>query len=239
MRKAGLIARLSIKLLIAAAVALGVYLAVVRPWFLRWGVTDSEIRQTWPGDELSPTPGYVATRAVTIRAPAELVWRWIVQVGQDRAGFYSYTWLENLFRADMHNATYVHDEWQTRSIGDTVWLARRDRYHGEARQSVALVTPNRAMVLVSPAEYGNISAGSSAQGSWAFIVVPVEPRVTRLILRSRAGPTANIGQKAFAYLLFDPAHFIMERKMMLGIKQRSEECMRWLTLYGSQGCPGN
>jgi hypothetical protein len=231
--------RLPIKLLALGAVILGSYLFVVRPWFLRWGATDSEIHQTWLGDDLSPAPAYVATRAVTIQAPAELVWRWVVQVGQDRAGFYSYTWLENLFRADMHNATYVHEEWQTRNIGDTVWLARRDRYHGSARQTVALVTPNRAMVLVSPADYENISAGGSAHGSWAFIIVPVERRVTRLILRSRAGSTANIWQKAFAYLLFDPVHFIMERKMMLGIKHRSEECMRWLTLYGSQGCPGN
>ena len=235
----GFIGRLSIKLLAIVAVTFGVYLYLVRPWFLQWGATDSEIRQAWPGDDLAPSPAYVATRAVTIQAPAELVWRWVVQVGQDRAGFYSYTWLENLFRADMHNATYVHEEWQKRNIGDTVWLARKDRYHAAARQTVALVTPNRAMVLVTPADYENISAGGSAHGSWAFIIVPVEPRVSRLILRSRAGPTANIWQKAFAYLLFDPAHFIMERKMMLGIKRRSEECMRWLTLYGNPGCPGN
>ena len=239
MSKAGFFSRRSIKLGVILAVVLGAYLLLVRPWFLHWGATDSEIGQTWPGDELSPRPEYVATRAVTIQAPAELVWRWVVQVGQDRAGFYSYTWLENLFRADMHNANYLHEEWQTRNIGDTVWLARKDRYRGEARQTVALVTRDRAMVLVSPADYENISNAGSAGGSWAFIIVPVEPRVTRLVLRSRAGPSVNIWQKAFAYLLFDPAHFIMERKMMLGIKRRSEECMRWLTLYGNPGCPGN
>jgi len=237
--KLGFVARLSIKLLAVVAVALGAYLFLVRPWCMRWGASDSEVRQTWPGDQLSPAPAYVATRAVTIRAPADLVWRWVVQIGQNQAGFYSYTWLENLFGADIHNSDKIVEEWQIRNAGDTVWLARKDRYHGQARQTVALVTPDRAMVLVSPADYQTISSGGSARGSWTFIVVTLDSRTSRLILRSRAGPTVNIGQKAFAYLLFDPAHFIMERKMMLGIKQRSEECMRWMTLYGTPACPGN
>jgi len=232
------IGRFSLKLLAVVAVTLGAYLLLVRPWFLRWGASDAEIRQVWPGDELSPTPAYVATRAITIEAPPELVWRWVVQIGQDRAGFYSYTWLENLFRADIHNAKYIAEEWQTRKVGDTVWLARKDRYHGTARQTVAFVTLNRAMVLVSPVDYENISAGGSARGSWAFILEPLDQRTTRLLLRSRAGQSTSIWQKAYACLLFDPAHFIMERKMMLGIKHRAEECMRWLTLYGNPGCPG-
>ena len=231
--------RLSIKILVAVAVVLGAYLFLVRPWFLHWGASDLEVRQAWPGDELSPAPAYVATRAVTIQAPAELVWRWVVQVGQDRAGFYSYTWLENLVRADMHNADRTLDEWQIRNVGDTVWLARKDRYHGAARQTVALSTPNRAMVLVSPKDYDSISAGGSARGSWAFILVRLDPRTTRLVMRSRADPSTSVWQRAFSYLLFDPAHFIMERKMMLGIKDRSEECMRWLTLYGNPGCPSS
>jgi hypothetical protein len=80
------VGRLSITLLAVVAVTVGAYLFLIRPSFLRWGASDSEMRQTWPGDELSPTPAYVATRAVTIKAPAEIVWRWVVQVGQDRGG---------------------------------------------------------------------------------------------------------------------------------------------------------
>lgn len=228
------IVRFSIRLLAVVAVTLGAYLLLIRPWFLRWGATDSEIHQTWPGDELSPTPAYVATRAVTIHAPVEVVWRWVAQVGQDRAGFYSYNWLENLFRADIQNAKYIAEEWQTRKVGDTVWLARKDRYHGEARQTVAVVTSNRALVLVSAVDYESISAGGCARGSWAFILERLDSRTNRLILRSRAGRSASIWQRVYAYLLFDPAHFILERKMMLGIKHRSEECM----LYGNPVCAG-
>jgi hypothetical protein len=236
MRKVGFSGRFLLILLVTASVGLGAYLFVIRPWFLHWGTSASEIRQIWPGDELSPRPGYVATRAVTIQAPAESVWRWVVQVGQDRAGFYSYSWLENIFLADMHNADRTVEEWQTRNIGDTVWLARKDRYRGMARLTVALLTPNRAMVMVSPIDYQRISAGESAGGSWAFILTAVDPRTTRLILRSRSGQSGSIWRMAYNYFVFDPAHFIMERKMMLGIKHRAEECMRWRTLYG---CPGS
>jgi hypothetical protein len=129
-----------------------------RPWFLRWGATDEEIGRSWPGDELSPDPVSEATRAITIHAPVEAVWPWLVQIGQDRGGFYSYTWLENLFGA------------------------------------------------------------SAPHGTWALILDPVDERTTRLIVRSRSG--AKEGPVRF--LVFDPAHFIMERKMMLGIRRRAE-----------------
>ena len=222
MSKPRFMARLPVIILAAVAVTICAHLFLVRPWMLRWGANDAELHRARPGDELSPAAAYVATRAVTIHAPAETVWRWVVQVGQDQAGFYSYTWLENLFRADMHNSDRIVEEWQTRKAGDTVWLARKDRYHGEARQTAALVTPNRALVLVSPLDYEKICAGGYALGSWSFIIVPMESGTSRLVLRSRSGPIPRIWEKAFAYLVFDPAHFIMERKMMLGVKHRSE-----------------
>jgi hypothetical protein len=80
----------------AAAAIPSLYLLVVRPWHLRWGATDAEVRQPLPGDELVPESKLVATRAISIRAPASQVWPWLVQLGQGRAGLYSYEWLENL-----------------------------------------------------------------------------------------------------------------------------------------------
>jgi hypothetical protein len=71
----------------------------LRPWFLHWGATNEEIKKALPGDELCPEAASMATRAVTIHAPAEEVWPWIAQIGQDRGGFYSYSWLENLVGA--------------------------------------------------------------------------------------------------------------------------------------------
>ena len=75
-----------------------------RPWHLRWGATDAEVARRWPGDELVANPATRAVRAVTVDAPAATIWPWIMQVGRERGGFYSYTWLENLIGADIRNA---------------------------------------------------------------------------------------------------------------------------------------
>src|SRR5215212_5875702 len=80
----------------AAVLATGVYALKVRPWMLRWGATRAQSEATLPGDELAPRPGVGPTRGVTVDAPVEAVWSWLAQIGQDRGGFYSYEWLENL-----------------------------------------------------------------------------------------------------------------------------------------------
>lgn len=217
------------KLRLAAWLILGLvvislaHLWFIRPWYMRWGATPDEIGKTCPGDEFTPHSASQATRAVTINAPVSEVWPWIVQVGQDRAGFYSYTWLENLFRADMHNAGWIHQEWQTRKVGDTVWLARKDRYAGQARVIVAALDPGRAMVLVSPEDAERISRGGCADGgTWTFIIDPINGHATRLILRSRGPQDESFLTMLFRRFVFDPAHFIMERKMMLSIKKHVE-----------------
>jgi hypothetical protein len=78
------------------AVLVGVYVIGLYPWMLRWGATDAEVSMSLPGDELTAATGPQSTRAVTIHAPASEVWKWVVQLGQERAGFYSHDWLENL-----------------------------------------------------------------------------------------------------------------------------------------------
>ena len=98
----------------------------------------------------------ISTRAVTIAAPLETVWSWLVQIGQDRAGFYSYTWLENLFRCAMPRVDRIVPEWQQRTLGDIVWLARRDRYRGEARQKVVRIDRGRVLSLASPSDWGRL-----------------------------------------------------------------------------------
>jgi hypothetical protein len=83
------------------------YLVAVRPWQHRWGATDAEVRAALPGDQYVPRARSQSTRAVTVAAPAAEVWRWLVQFGQGRAGFYSYNWLENLARPRALIAAYV------------------------------------------------------------------------------------------------------------------------------------
>jgi hypothetical protein len=196
--------------------------AALRHWYLNWGATASELQQVYPGDQLAPNVLSIATRAITINAPPAEVWAWIVQIGEDRAGFYSYTRLENLFLADMHNADRINPAWQTRQVGDTVWLTNKCHYHGTARTVVAICEPGHAMVLVSPHDYETlVQNGPPINGAWTFILEPEGNHSSRLIMRSR-GRAVGLLKRAFDYFIFDPAHFIMERGMMLGIKRRAE-----------------
>jgi hypothetical protein len=100
-----------------------VYLLIVRPWHLRWGATDEDVRKSLPGDELVPHPTLESTRALTIQAPVKEVWRWLVQLGQDRGGFYSYDRLENLAGADIHNVERIVPQMQHLKVGDFVPMA--------------------------------------------------------------------------------------------------------------------
>src|SRR6185295_17289451 len=97
---------------IVGAAGLAAYAYLIRPWHLRWGATDEEVKMALPGDEVTPQPKLNATHAITIRAPVSDAWRWLAQIGQRQGGFYSYTWLENLVGCRMHNADRIVPEWQ-------------------------------------------------------------------------------------------------------------------------------
>lgn len=191
---------------LGATGALAAYAFLIRPWHLRWGATDEEVKMTLPGDELVEHPQLNATHAITINAPVEKVWPWLVQIGQNRGGFYSYTWLENLVGCDMHNADRIVPEWQDLKVGDDVWL------HPKAPPlRVLAIEPERAIVL---------------EKCWGFFLRPIDENTTRLIIRGRGEFNPDFKNALLNLILwrgvFEPAHFIMERKMLLGIKQRAE-----------------
>jgi hypothetical protein len=189
-----------------------VYRRMVWPWITTWGATDTEIEQPLSADVLMRSGVPHTTRAITIDAPAAEVWRWLVQIGENQAGFYSYAWLERLARTNMQNADCVHEAWQHREVGDSIWLGQR---WGElGRQVAAVVEPERALAMVSPADFATIEAGQLASGYWGFFLEPIDSRRTRLLARSSGG--------AVGTAFFDLVHFVMEQKMMRGIKQRAE-----------------
>lgn len=207
----------------AAAAGVAAYKLMLRPWFLVWGAMEDEIRGPWPGDEMTPDAICQATRAVTIHASADEIWPWLVQIGQDRGGFYSYTWLENLFGARMRNANRLLPNLD-RKVGDTVWMTPKERYGGKGCMRIAALEPSRSMVLVSPDDYEKVlRTGRAPGGCWTFLLRPLDNGATRLILRSRGAENETLPARLFGRLMFDPAHFIMERKMMLEIKRLAEE----------------
>ena len=206
----------------AVAAAVFGYARYVRPRHLRWGATDDEVNDVLPGDSLSPGATSICTHALTINAPASAVWPWIVQLGQDRAGFYSYSWLENLVGADIHNIYDIIPEFQERKVGDTVWLGPKYRYGGQARLLVAHIDSGKCMVLVAPEDYDRLVGGDRAHGAWSFVLKEIDDKTTRFIMRGRGKPT-GLKEIAIDKAIFEPAHFIMERKMMLTIKELAEK----------------
>jgi hypothetical protein len=139
------------------------------------------------------------TRAITVDAPVDEVWLWLAQIGQERGGFYSYEWLENLAGCEMRNADRIHPEWQDREIGETVLL------HPAAGLKVTRFEPPRLFALEN-------------WGCW--VVEPIDGDRTRLIVRGRT--PRGVARLAYSVLLLEIPHFIMERKMLLGIKARAE-----------------
>lgn len=104
-------------LVLFALILIPAYWFAIRPWHMHWGASPAEVSLSLPGDKFIAPNSDISTRALTIRAPASVVWQWLVQIGQDRAGFYSYHWLENLFAADMHNSDEIKPEWQPVPVG--------------------------------------------------------------------------------------------------------------------------
>lgn len=213
-----------LKALGAVAAAGAAYALWLRPRHLRWGATDADLQKWWPGDEWMTDPVTESTRAVTIDASVHEVWPWLAQIGQDRGGFYSYTPLENAIGAKMKNAERIHAEWQHREVGEKIWLGDPASYDGKAFLVIAEWIPRRAIVLVAEDDWHRIRSGKDALKTvWAFFLEPLGEGRCRLIARSRGGANPDFsGGQIVNALFWEPAHFVMERAMLLGIKERAE-----------------
>jgi hypothetical protein len=198
--------------------------ARLRRWFTTWGADAAEQRAALPGDELVVDPMVTSTRAITIDAPPEAVWPWIVQMGQGRGGFYSYDWLENLFGLGIHNADHVEPAWQHLEVGDQL-RAAPDRAGPEAGFTVVAIDPGRSLVTAigDPAvvqaqlERGPLPDG----GTWTFVLQPVGTRQTRLVVRLRASFALPPVAAWAATRVMEPVHFVMERKQLLNLRAQA------------------
>lgn len=199
----------------AGAAAVAAYEIVIRPWHLCWGATAQESRRALPGDELVPHPRQSSTRAITIYAPAADIWPWLVQLGQGRGGFYSHDWLENLAGCDIHSVNRVFPEYQRLAVGDRVRLGPE----GYPFYTVAAIEPEQALVLRA----GDLKETSpQVHDSWVFYLNEITPGLTRLIVRNRRDYTSTAANFIIWRVVTEPAQFIMESKMLKGIKQRAE-----------------
>jgi hypothetical protein len=207
--------------LYAAAVLLFCHHFIFRPIILNWGSTEELQKRSLSGDIFTEGRGH--TRAVLIEATPEEIWPWLVQVGQDRGGFYSYEWLENIFGADIKNVYEIRPEFQwPRQAGDTIWLANREHYNGMGYQIVAETTLFKSLVMVGGEDYARILKSEKASGSWAFYLHPESATTTWLIARSSEGDT-SFGNRVLRYFTYEVPHFVMEKKMLRSMKFIAEK----------------
>src|SRR5512138_1280277 len=190
----------------------------LRPPMLRWGANRQETGCTLPGDELIPHSIMNTTRAIDIHAPPQKVWPWLAQMGQGRGGFYSYDWLENLAGMDIHNIQQILPELQELHPGDLIPFWRG------AGVNVVTVDPCRLLVLAGTLNdpKAGTAAAANAGGTWVFLLKETESKGTRLIVRARVAPFPPAWLSTMMMRLMEPAHFIMERKMLLRIKELAE-----------------
>ena len=204
----------------ASIMALAAYERLFRPWQERWGATEEEVAVALPGDDLTAAPAFERTRAITIDVPPNEVWPWLVQLGADRGGFYSYDWLENIFGLDIHSADEIVPAWQHLTIGDLVWADHAQTGGWIVERTV----PDQALVLkladVARRRATRRDEGVGFEFQWTFALRPHAARGTRLLVRERVA----FGRR-LTRLLMAPVgtvSFGMTRKMLLGIKERAE-----------------
>jgi hypothetical protein len=182
---------------------------VLRRWYSGWGSTTDELVCELPGDEYVPhrLGGY--TQSIGIKAPARAIWPWIVQTGQDKAGFYSYELLENVVGCNIHNIDHIVPDFQTIIIDDKLLL-----HPHTPGIPVAMIEPEKALVYGGRQDEFNGNV-------WTFFLNE-EDTQTRLIARWAFEYKPTRSNIIIYNWLLEPIAAIMQRKMLLTIKRLVE-----------------
>ncbi len=183
----------------------------------RWGVDEATAARRYPGDHRVPSPSSLWTHGIEIAAKAEEVWPWIAQIGADKGGFYSYQWLENIAGCEVKNAERVHPEWEVK-VGDGLKL------HPEMPPlPIVEVARGRYWLAFAQAEPAAKTAGKGwVETSWLFLLEPLDHARCRFISRYRSVTSDDLATKLAYGVAIEPIGFAMDRRMLLGVKERAE-----------------
>ena len=194
-------------------VVLGVlYWFPIRRWFSRWGTTPADLARVMPGDAGIVNPTYAATLAITVNAWPEDIWQWLVQMGYQRGGLYSYDWLDSLFGyLDGPSSNCILPEFQHLTVGDVIPVGRGGGF------PVIAIEPYRALVLGGK--------GEGFQWVWQFGLYRLAENRTRLVSRNSVRVPRTPGSWLFMRVI-EPAAFLMTRRMLLGLQRRAEALAR-------------
>ncbi|MDI6870792.1 MAG: hypothetical protein QME79_05415 [Bacillota bacterium] len=203
------------------------FFLTIRPWYLRWGATAAEAQQAMPGDELVPEPKLAATRAITINAPVERVWPWLVQVGYGRAGWYNHDWINRLLGvADYYeghrSSSRILPQFQDLKVGDLVPMAKGFGW------TVQALEPQRLLIFLARIDFttGNPFALTGPRpekylnSSQVILLEPADGRTARMVVRDRMD--FAMGGLTWLNYVLEPGYFIQESAFMRGVKRRAE-----------------
>ena len=198
-------------------------LAFARRRLRNFGATRAESRTFLPGDEIVSGAKSPSTMAVTIDVPPSEVWPWLVQMGCDRAGFYSWDRLDNGGRP---SATEIHPEWQDLEVGDRMLCTPDSRYWFR----VGRLEPERLLVLRSsidvrghtPFDPAGPRPRFSVDGVWTFVLDELPDGKTRLVVRSSGAVRPRLLLSAGNLLFWDPAHVVMQTRQLRNLKRLAE-----------------
>ncbi|MCK7526660.1 MAG: hypothetical protein MZV64_58215 [Ignavibacteriales bacterium] len=178
---------------------------VIRPWHLKWGATKEELMLELPGDNNVHKPNFNATRGITIHSTLELVWRWIIQIGSKRAGWYSIDWMDN---AGIKSSDKILPEFQKIEVGQFIPFTP-DQKNG---MWVKEFKENEYILWVD----------KEGKATWLWYLYPIDETRSRLVTRLRTKYNWK-GIWIIYYILYDIGDIIMMSKCMKGIKKRAEK----------------
>lgn len=192
---------------LGSALAYG-YAKFLRPRHMRLGATELELQRPMPGDEYIAKPTYITNRAITIDAPPSTVWPWIVQMGEQRGGFYSYDFIDRLLGMKVHSAHRILPRFQKLEVGEAI-----DR---EGNLVVRQIDPGRSLVLGPGKEIEDVDS------TWAIALYPEGKGKTRLV--SRVRPNFDLGsiKGILMFAVLDVGQLVMEMKWLQEIKKHAE-----------------
>ena len=190
--------------------------------YRKWGATAEETQRRLPGDELAPQPRSEITCGVTIQATPSQVWPWLVQIGCQRAGWYSYDLLDNGGRP---SADRLLPEHQHLAVGDEVLLTPK----GPLAMPVAALEPEKALVLggtINTVTGEGVAPGDPLPEAYytginAFVLEPAGQGATRLLFRQRLDWNRSRANTLIYRVFLEPISFVMARRMLKGIERRA------------------
>jgi len=174
---------------------------LIKPYISTWGSTESEVSMPMPGDHLAPSIS--STRSITINAPISKVWDWLIQIGSDRGGFYSYWFIEKPLGYKYRAQHRIEPEFKDMEVGRII--------SASVDPSMSVIKYNFPVIAVDPGKYFVLK-------NWGcFLLNPINSKQTRLVVRTHGKTLPNWTDQ-----LEMPLHYLMERRMLIGIKARAE-----------------